>query len=416
MYNTHQKFDTTIRPCRPAWFMKVIEFVVVNVYYKPKGMVIRKHGMEGLKPPYIILSSHGSLVDFPIVMKAVFPYASTWLASIEEFIHREYLMRKAGVTYKRKFTADTTVVRHLFHIIKRNKDILTIYPEARFSFVGINEPIDDALGEFVKRCGCPVIVNINHGNYLRSPQWGKSPERKVRTESDFYCLFDAEQVKNATADEIQKRIEETFVYDEYAWQRDNKIKIKCKQRARGIHRVLYKCPECGTESEMASDGAELWCKHCGAKWHMDEYGVMHGVGHETRFSHIPDWYRWERAEVADEIASGNYHYSENAEIGILASSAKGVVRCGKGVLTHDYDGFKFVGEVDGEPFELERKPQSMMSCHIEYNLKKTGPCVELCNLNDTYFVYPESGDKKLTRLHFACIEMHEYAKKTKQAE
>ena len=35
-----------------------------------------------------------------------------------------------------------------------------------------------------------------------------------------------------------------------------------KHRAEGLHRVLYQCPHCGTEFQMASEGSRLFCKHC----------------------------------------------------------------------------------------------------------------------------------------------------------
>ena len=56
---------------------------------------------------------------------------------------------------------------------------------------------------------------------------------------------------------------------------------------------------------MASRGAELYCTACGARWRMTEYGQLEGVNTPTRFSHVPDWYEWERREVEEEIARGD---------------------------------------------------------------------------------------------------------------
>ncbi len=409
MYNTHQKFDTGIKPHKPIWLLKVIEWGASFTYFKLKGLKVNKIGTKGLKPPYIVLQNHASIVDFAAEIVAVAPEMSYWLSSIEEFVGKEFFFRMGGVTYKRKFTADPTSARHLLHIIKIKKGVLTIYPEARFSFVGINEPLDPALGDLLKHCGCPVVIHLQRGNFLRSPQWAKVPDRNIRVESDFKLLLSAENIKNMTPAEIQAKVESEFVYDEYAWQRDSHIKLKYKNRMRGIHRVLYKCPICGTEYETDSDGAEIWCKHCGARWHQDEYGVLSGVGNETVYSHIPDWYRWQKQEVANEVESGKYSYSEPARLEILMGSAVGIVPFAVGTLTHGYDGLKFEGtDNEGKPFVIERKAQSMNSCHIDYNLMKKGGCVEICNNTDTYFCFPESGDKRITKLHFAVMAMYNH--------
>lgn len=55
------------------------------------------------------------------------------------------------------------------------------------------------------------------------------------------------------------RIENAFSYDDYAWQAENKVKIHYQNRARGLHRILYRCPVCQTEFETDSDGDSLWC-------------------------------------------------------------------------------------------------------------------------------------------------------------
>ena len=39
---------------------------------------------------------------------------------------------------------------------------------------------------------------------------------------------------------------------------------------------------------------------------LDEYGYMRALDGDTAFSHIPDWYAWEREEVKREILEGKY--------------------------------------------------------------------------------------------------------------
>ena len=45
----------------------------------------------------------------------------------------------------------------------------------------------------------------------------------------------------------------------------------------------------------------IYCEVCGKRWRMTELGELEALSGETEFSHIPDWYKWERDEVKKEI-------------------------------------------------------------------------------------------------------------------
>ncbi len=403
-----KKFNTSVRPKKPSRLWHALQGLVSLFLIAPvKGKII-KENCEGLKAPYLVLANHGSLVDFAMAIKATWPNPSNWVASIEEFNGREYMFREMGVIYKRKFTNDVTVVRHVLHALVKNKRNVIIYPEARFSLVGVNEKIDNAIGKLVKIAKCPVVIFLKQGNFLRSPQWNKHPYRDVKVSGRFIQIVTKEEALTLSADEIQKRIDQTFVYDEYKWQYENKIHIKCKQRAENIHRVLYQCPHCKTEFQTYSKGNKIWCQHCGKVWEMDTLGRLHCENGEDIFNHVPDWYNWQRENVRKEIESGNYKFEDTARLELLVSSWHKFKALGNIKLTHDYNGFTMEGEIDGKPFTFNRAPETMSSCHIEYDYKGRGDAIDLCTMEDTYFVFPQTATNCLTKLHFATEEMHNY--------
>ncbi|MBQ5918447.1 MAG: hypothetical protein IIW92_07795, partial [Lachnospiraceae bacterium] len=96
-------------------------------------------------------------------------------------------------------------------------------------------------------------------------------------------------------------LDEAFSFDNFAWQRDNKVIIDEPFRADGLERILYKCPACGAEGKMEGKGTGITCHHCGKHWEMDEYGQLAAEDGNTEYPHIPDWYAWERAEVRREL-------------------------------------------------------------------------------------------------------------------
>lgn len=400
--DTSKKYDLSIKPL-PSKALLSLEWVIATCMAPPWKAKIKKVNCEDLKAPYLMLATHASLKDFPMAVLAMFPHRSYWLVSIEEFIGKEKLMRTAGCIAKRKFTLQLPIVKHTMVALTKDKINMSIYPEARYSIAGINERLDGALGKLVKKCKVPVVMFMQHGNFLNSPQWCKYPTRRIVSTGEYRQLVTREEVETLTAEEIQKRIEEAFVYDEYAWQRDNKIKVKSKYRAHNIHRILYQCPCCKKEFRMNSEYTRLWCEECNASWEMDIYGQLHRTdGGEEIFTHVPDWYRWERANVTEEVRSGNYHFEDEVRVEKIINSKVGFQEIGKGYLTHDYNGFTVTGTMyDGTEFYLNRSPQTMISCHIEYNFKKRGDALDLATQEDSYWVYPINAKNPLTKFHFA---------------
>lgn len=316
-------FDTQRKPELPKPYLLPIEWIGAFFMLMPVGGHVEKINCEGLEPPYLMLQNHASFVDFPMAARAMFPNSSGWVISIEEFVGREWLIRSIGGIYKRKFTADLTVVKHILTMLTKMNCSVTMFPEARYSLAGVNEQIDGALGKLAKKAKCPVVMHMQYGNFLRSPQWCKRPYRKVPVSSEFRQIVTREEVQTLSAAEIQRRIEDAFHYDDYQWQYDNRIEITSPYRAHNIHRILYQCPHCGTEFQMNSDHTQLWCEHCGTRWEMDTLGRLHCLNGEERFAHVPDWYRWERENVRREVQEGRYAFEDTVRLERMVSAHAG---------------------------------------------------------------------------------------------
>lgn len=409
---TKDKFINNRKPKRPLKLLVPIKLLLCKIFLGGNKYKVNKINCDGLKPPFILVCNHASQLDFPIAYKCLYPHPTNWIVSIEEFVGRDWLMRSAGCFYKRKFTKDVMVVKNILHCVKRYNNNFVIYPEARYSLAGINERIDGALGKLAKMANVPVVFLKLKGNFLASPQWNKKPIRKLTLEADFEQIVTKEEIQTLSPEEVQARIEKQFEYDDYKWQFDNKIKITSKYRAHNLHKILYQCPICKQEFEMNSKETKLWCEHCGAEWEMDEYGRLNGTKNETVFPHVPDWYKWERQNVIEEVNSGNYKFSDQARLELLHSPKGYKVASNSITYTHDYNGFTVSGKlVNGEDFTLNRPVLTMPSCHIEYNFKKRGDAAELCLPNVTYFVFPLNKKNQLTKLHFATEALYDLALK-----
>ena len=60
----------------------------------------------------------------------------------------------------------------------------------------------------------------------------------------------AEEIKEMSVAQLDELLDKAFSFDNFRYQQENRIRIKEKFRADGLHRVLYKCPRCETEGKM----------------------------------------------------------------------------------------------------------------------------------------------------------------------
>jgi hypothetical protein len=371
-----------------------------------RKLVIRRHNMEPLKKvPYLLLCNHNAFYDFKVATRAIFPRRATYVVAIDGFIDREALMRQVGCFGKRKFINDIGLIKQIRHSLYELKHITVIYPEARYSLVGTNHILPDSLGKLVKLLKVPVATLITKGNHLSSPVWN-TRFRKVNTEADLTQLITKEESETLSVEEINDRINQAFVYDDYAWQKEKGVEIKEPWRAEGLEKVLYKCPSCLAEGEMKGTGSVLKCNACQKEWFMETNGTLSAIVGETEFSHIPAWHEWQRQEVVKEIENGTYSFSHEVAIDSLPSS-KGFYRIGSGILTHDINGFKIVGKSqNGEDFVIEKKPEEHYSIHIEFNYFGRGDGISLSYPQDTYYFFGHDPKYTVTKAHFAVEELY----------
>lgn len=393
-------FDMKSMPKKAKWYLQVLAWILAFPETFAVHSKITKHNMKGCKGPYIMLCNHNSFLDFKVATRAVFPKSSSYIVAIDGFIGRESLMRNVGCIMKRKFVSDAQIVRQIKYSLIDNHTTCQIYPEARYSLVGTTSVLPDSLGKLVKLLKHPVVTLISHGHHLRQPFWNLL-KRKVRTKTDMTQIITKEEIQTLSVDEINQRIREAFQYDDYAYQLKEKIKIDVPFRAEHLHKPLYMCPHCSTEHQMTSKGSKLWCKNCMETYEMNEYGQLHNLNGNTIFSHIPDWFEWEREQVRKEIERKEYQVTLDVNIDILQNS-DGFYRLGKGILIHNEKGFF----LKGPDFEVEKPSQAAFGVHIEYDYFGRGDGLSFSTLEDTFYMYPLNQDYSVTKFHFAAEEIY----------
>ena len=373
-----------------------------------KDYKVELKGMENIKPPYLMLSTHMHFIDFELAATGTWPHRVNNVVNIDGYMGRPWLLELIGAICTRKFTSDVHLVKAIHRVLKKG-DILSLYPEARYTLCGTTSYLPDSLGKLVRMMKVPVVVVKHHGNHLYAPCWDFRHKRKVPLHTIIQPLLTAEECKSLSVDEINAKLQEAFEYDDYRYQKENGIRITEPYRAQGLHKVLYQCPHCGKEFSMASEGAELYCKECGKRWLWEESGDLKALEGETEFPHIPDWYEWERANVRKQVEDGTYRYEDTVDVHSMPGCWKWN-HLGDAKVTHDREnGFVLEGHYRGQDYRIQRTPLESNSLHIEYDFRQLKPldCFDISTEKDSFYCYP-TVDNVCTKLALATEEIYQY--------
>ena len=139
---------------------------------------------------------------------------------------------------------------------------------------------------------------------------------------------------------------------------------------------------------MKGSGTVLKCGSCGKTWELTPLGQLQALEGNTEFPHIPDWYAWERREVAREIQEGTYTLDTDVDIAMLVDF-KAIYKVGQGHLTHDTNGFHLTG-CDGK-LDYVQAPQTCYGLYADYYWYEIADTICIGNNDVLYYCFPKDG-------------------------
>ena len=364
------------------------------------------------KQPCLILMNHSSFTDMKLAYGIFYPKPLGIVTSVDAMSGiLGKLMRFLGCTPTHKYVTDMTLIRDITYMLKTNKTSVLMYPEAGYSFDGRTTTLPRKMGILMKRLGVPVVTVITQGAFARDPLYNMLQIRNVQVSAHVKCIATAEEIAEKSVAELDALLDEAFSFDNFAWQRDNKVSIDVPFRADGLHRILYKCPCCGVENRMEGKGTGLTCHACGKQWEMDEYGQMVAQTGETEFSHIPDWYTWQRQCVREELKNGTYLLDTDVDIAVQVN-LNGVCMIEPGRLIHDSNGFHLTGG-DGK-LHYRQSATASHTLYSDYYWYEIGDVIGIGDNEFSYFCFPKA-DVSVTKARLATEELYKMKKKRRTA-
>ena len=372
------------------------------------GFKYEKIGMEKLskKEPALILMNHSSFIDLKIASALLFPRRYNIVMTSDGFVGKNLLMRLIGCIPTQKFVGDSVLVRDILHCVKKNKTSILMYPEASYSFDGTATTLPESLGKLVKKLGIPVVMIKTFGAFSYDPLYNGLQIRKTKISATQEYLLSSDDIKEKSFEEINEIINREFSFDNFKWQQENGVKITEDFRADFLNRVLYKCPHCNSEGKTEGKGITLTRKNCGKVYELTEDGFMKAQVGETEFPHIPDWYKWEREKVKEEILSGEYNLDTAVDIYMMIDS-KCVYNIGEGRLTHNKDGFHLVGEGG---LDYRQEPKVSYSLYADYYWYEIADVICIGNSKALYYCLPKEKGDIVAKTRLATEELYKLNK------
>ena len=402
------------KPIKPNMFFRTLMSVAAIPDIIATSFKCNKIGMErlGKKEAALFLMNHSCFLDLEIVPTVLYPRPFNIVATSDAYIGKAWLLRQIGCIPTHKFVADINLVRDMKYALQKLGSSVVMFPEAGYSFDGRSVALPDSLGKMVKMMGAPLCMIKTYGAYHRDPLYNNLQKRKVKVSADVKYLLSPEEISAMSAEEIQEIIIKEFSFDNFSWQKENKIKVSEPFRADGLNRILYKCPACGKEGRMIGKGCDITCPDCGKVYHMDEYGTLSAKDGETEFNHIPDWVDWERGSVLREIKEGEYAVDIPVDI-IMTVTDNKFYRIGEGRLMHDIDGFVLDG-CNGE-LHYEQKPLCAHTVNSDFYFYQIGDVISIGNHEHLFYCFPKTEGDIVCKMRLAAEEIYKIRRNDKSA-
>ena len=399
-------------PRRPSMLFRALLRALSAPDLRATHFRCEKRGMEQLADdePCLILMNHSCFLDLEIAETVLYPRPFNIVCTSDGFVGKEALMRSIGCIPTSKFCSDAALVRDMLYCVRKLKTSILLYPEASYSFDGTATPLPESIGKCVKALGVPVVMLRTYGAFARDPLYNGLQKRRVDVSAELKYLLSPAEIAQETVGTINERIFAEFTFDNFRWQQENHISISEPFRADGLNRVLYKCPHCLTEGEMEGKGTTLVCHHCDKAYHLTEFGALEALDGEAAFTHVPDWYAWERRCVREELENGTYQLDIPVRICMMVNT-KHICRVGEGRLHHDVNGFHLTG--CGGKLDYFQKPTASYSLYADYFWYEIGDMLCIGDHKILYYCFPQGGGDVVAKTRLAAEELYKLKRAAK---
>ncbi|MFW6212580.1 MAG: lysophospholipid acyltransferase family protein [Spirochaetota bacterium] len=283
------------------WFWRALRSVAAP-YLRKKFRVHAENSelVQRMRPPYLILPNHSSVID-PFFVGSHVPDVIHYVVSDANFRSPlvNFGLALVGSIPKTKAMTDMDSIKNIMKVTRQG-EVVGIFPEGQSTWDGHSLPLFYSTAKLIKVLRVPVIVARISGAFLSKPRWARYA-RRGRVNVRFDVAFTSEQLKNATVPEVDAKINKMLEHDDYEYNRVVGQKFYGKRRAEYAEIALFICPSCKSISTLRSHRNLLSCGECRYAVRFGLNGFLQQKKGALKFDNLHDWNVWQREEFARRV-------------------------------------------------------------------------------------------------------------------
>ena len=361
---------------------------------------------ERVKGPALLISNHTSNDDYKFIAAAVRPARINFLVTYHFFTFKKFApwLRAIGAIPKYQFTTDLEAMRKIQYVIQKEKGVVYIAPEGTVYGSGHLGYISPAIAKMIRFLKAPVYACRIEGAGLGNAKWSTYKHKgkvSIHTEK----IIDADESTSLSKDQIMDRITGYLAYNEFDFQKREHVTVAGDDKAVGFETMFYKCPCCGSEFKLKSEGNDVYCTECGARATFQDDFTFRWSTEKQYFENYSQWYDWQYQSVKDEVAKPDFKMEAEVDYGIDQPGVDNYIKVGHGKLTFTHEGWDYVGTYKDQQIHEHDDPLSVFIVTL-----KAGKHFELPNRDGHNRVfYPENGIESM-KWHLASLALSESLK------
>ena len=355
---------------------KFVFFLVKLIFgSKPQPEYIL-NDFDKVEPPYILLSNHESFNDFYYLYKIPHKVKPVYVVN-RYYCNMPFLKqlnKHAGMIPKKLFYDDMVTPVRIMRTIKEGNPVI-VYPEGRMCIDGRTNRIAEPGGAFYRRLGVDIVLVRVNGAFYEKPKWRK---RRYRTPVTVTVekVIPKEQAAAMSGEELNREIENTI-------RNDAGSHLLCrypqKDKAEGLHNILYRCYACDSLYTTSSKGNTLSCSNCGKTF---------TLGEDYRFTEEPytiaAWYD----HMTEVERKGIESFELLADVETVIFSSTGKKRKERGSCRLTCDGFSY----DSSNVSFFTPMDKLHAIAFT-----SGEHIEVYYEDEMYYLYPDENPSQCAR-------------------
>jgi len=314
---------------------------------------VDRKGYTPPKGPFIVVSNHGSFMDFLVVMLSLYPRRFNAVTAQKFFLYKPLhkLLPMMGCIPKNLFDPDVRSIIGIKSVLKRGDRVL-LFPEGRCECDGEYAGIHKSTGKLIKKLAVPVVSTSVDGAYKCMPFW-RDGLRTGRVRITLANLFSQEDLQSLSIDEINDALDKRLGRGDELPPKKPFRTFGRKRLAEGLQYILYWCPKCGREFTTETSGCIIRCSSCNNAAEVDRDMSLKPTPGSTVPEDVHAWYREQARNEARKLHDGMEPVSVSVNVRLPSETpGGGMDTCGSGIISLDPKGWRFEGELKGERVSL----------------------------------------------------------------